>query len=1395
MTVVTHGEQLVSGWPDRPENYTGREVEVECVNRRVGRRQSPTGSTIYREALGSIQRVSREISSTLDLGHILHMALEEAMHLSLATRGAIILREARNEELRMGACAGYSEADETSLRAKLQTQEAPPILRRALAEVSRTGESLLTSEAAMGENGAENRFLLATPIFYARSLAGLIFLQSDGKENVFDQGTLAFIEGLAAQVAIAIGNAQRYEEQVRRGNSLHRRLDQLALVLEVSRALRSDRPLEEILEEIAYAIQESVGFNLVLISILEGNPPHQRRVAAAGIPIPTFERIKEIQQPWSIVEEAMDEECRISQSYYIPAEKQGDWRDRLDVHGGETENITHEPGYWHPNDMLLVPLIGSGGETQGLLSVDRPRDNRAPDLATVEALEIFAGQAALAIENIRLVEELQYRADTLALFNEVSRSATAKLELSAVLNTVVETATQLLECDYSSIFILDTESKRYTLRAAYGSTSERDLIPTFAPGEGLVGAVAKSGMPLAVDDVMGNSNSPPGNGGNGGNGMNPAALAPLTIGDQVVGILCVNRQEPHRFSPAEIATLSALADQVTMAVENARLFDEVRTFSQELEQRVEERTQALAKERDRVETLYRIASHLSASLDLEHVLNRALELVVEAVGAERASVLMPDQQSGQLIHRATLGAGAELPIGGKPTRFFQGEGLAGWVIEHRQATIVADIEQDPRWVESEEKEREYHSALAVPLTVSNQVLGTLLLFHPQPGYFDEDHLRLVEAAAAQVANAINNAELYNLIREQTERMGHMLKAQQVEATKSQSILEGVADGVMVADAGGKVVLVNAAAERILELPRGDALGRTINEMLGLYGTQAQDWMETVTQWAKQPETYTVGEYLAAQLNIGDRIVSVHLAPVLMDEEFLGTVSVFRDVTVEVETERAKTEFVSTVSHELRTPMTSIKGYADLLMMGAVGELADEQRRFLSIIKNNADRLTELVNDLLNISRIESGRIKLSPKAIRIEQMIDQVVTTMTPRAKNKKLTLRQDVPRDLPSVFADPARVVQILTNLVANAHQYTPASGEIVVSAYLHSDEVHVSVTDTGIGIAPEDREKIFDRFFRVDDPRVQEVSGTGLGLPIVKSLTEMQGGQVWVESEPERGSKFTFTLPTVEARQTAQAKEKTKRIATKVLIVEDDPDVAKLIQLHLDGNGRETMIAQRGDKALQAAQRERPDLITLDVLLPDADGFAILEELKSNPATQDIPVVVISVLPDREKSLQLGAVDYVAKPIDERQLLRAVRRVLVQRGTVLVVDDEEDNLALMRESLRTNGFGVRTTPQGQRALRVAHEVQLALILLDLKLGGEGGQAILRQLKSNPETQAIPVIVMTGSISIDDDRRQKMLDLGAARFITKPSSVEELIEEVETVLWENGRLKHGKTD
>jgi PAS domain S-box-containing protein len=493
-------------------------------------------------------------------------------------------------------------------------------------------------------------------------------------------------------------------------------------------------------------------------------------------------------------------------------------------------------------------------------------------------------------------------------------------------------------------------------------------------------------------------------------------------------------------------------------------------------------------------------------------------------------LLQPDQKS--LFLRAALGSTHTTPEGGQPTALKANEGLVGWVITNQEPALIPDLTTDPRWLKINDEPPPNRSAIAVPLIIGDEILGALLLYHQEAGIFTEDQLDLAQATAKQIAVAINNSQLYHLIRDQAERLGEMLHSQHVESSRLQAILEAVADGVLVTDAKRVVTLFNHSAEKILDLSRQRVLGQSLEHFRGLFGKAAHAWVETIHNWSVNPDTYLAGDIYSERINLEDgRVISVHLSPVYLKTDFLGTVSIFRDISHQVEVDRLKSEFVATVSHELRTPMTSIKGYVEILLMGAAGSLDAKQAHYLEIVKANTERLAILVNDLLDISRIETGRVILSPQPLDLYEVIGKALEEIKSRASAEGKTIQIDVnlPLGVPCVIADRERVLQILGNLLENAFLYTPENGHIQIRLQSQPDEVQVDIEDNGIGIRPPDQPHIFERFYRGEDPLVLAASGTGLGLSIVQRLVDMHHGKIWFTSSGinGEGTTFSFTLP----------------------------------------------------------------------------------------------------------------------------------------------------------------------------------------------------------------------------------------------------------------------------
>jgi PAS domain S-box-containing protein len=831
---------------------------------------------------------------------------------------------------------------------------------------------------------------------------------------------------------------------------------------------------------------------------------------------------------------------------------------------------------------------------------------------------------------------------------------------------------------------------------------------------------------------------------------------------------------------------------MAMAGKTKRVAEPYQSSDKHLEQELsdhdaslQQQLQQLAAERDYYRSLYSVTHEIATNLDLDRVSQSALEGALKITGAEVGVLLILDRESGRLFSWANRGW---------EIRVVEPDALPDeWTQGWRNEPIppienVAGLPPDT-WLDALQVPPIVSSLIIAPIVTNGEFYGLFALGSPETNRFAPKDVATVRDIATLIAGVGENAEVYRLINRQAQELGGMLRHQQEEASKSQAILESIADGVVVNNPQGQVILMNSAAEQILNRFRHHLVTTDVRHLIEAFDdperTSALAVIEEMLSKASAPSQIRVS---SATLEMNSRVINAHMAPVIArHDEFLGIVTIFRDITKEVEADRAKSEFISTVSHELRTPMTAIKGYTDLLFAGAVGPLSDNQKHFLNVIKNNTGRLIALINDLLDISRIETGRVRFEPAPVKLGEIVAGVVEAMAARAQERGLTLTYEVDAGLPEVMGDRDRLFQVLTNLVGNAINYTP-TGSVTVEATNVGMAVQVSVLDTGVGIDPADIGRIFDRFYRSDDPVVQEASGTGLGLPIVKMFVEMHGGRVWVDSEKGKGSTFTFILPVPGAEFTTEepaplTSEPPPITAKTVMVVDDDTDIAQLVRLQLESNGYRVLTASRGHQALELVKENKVDLVLLDRLLPDANGLDVLDTLKTDPETAPIPVIMLTIIEDDGDAMARGASAYMVKPVNEQLLLEQVETALTRQGRVLIVEDDPDTKDMLTRTLRRVGFTTESAGDGYEALATARRVHPDVILLDLRLPGMDGYEALSHLKRNIATGAIPIIALSAHVSNPVAERERLIMLGASDFLLKPLGIEEVVTAVDRAI------------
>ena len=648
-------------------------------------------------------------------------------------------------------------------------------------------------------------------------------------------------------------------------------------------------------------------------------------------------------------------------------------------------------------------------------------------------------------------------------------------------------------------------------------------------------------------------------------------------------------------------------------------------------------------------------------------------------------------------------------------------------------------------------------------------------------------------------SATNSLEkrLYYAVGRDITRRKQAEKALEQEQNLLQTFMDNTPDHIYFKDKASRFIRINKAMTKLFQLAdMKDAIGKTDAEFFtDEHANQAYtDEQEVMRSGApmkakEEKETWPGGQ---------ETWVSTTKAP-LFDKsgKIIGTFGISRDITERVRAQaelqaaketaeyadRAKSDFLANMSHELRTPLNAIIGFAEILRDEIIGPIRPEQRELVVDIHTSGRHLLNMINDILDLSKIEAGTMDLDFETFSIADTMEEVNTIVNALASKKQIQLTQEFDSDI-TVTADKTKFKQILYNLLSNGVKFTNDGGRVTTKVEISDNSLLIRVIDTGVGISPVDQGMLFQAFTQVDASKARAHEGTGLGLALTKRLVELHGGKIWVESTVGEGSTFSFTLPLHQQVASSPAPIPTNLPSSAgnrtILVAEDNEQAAQLLGIYLVEAGYRVEFATDGEAAIAKAAEINPFAITLDIMLPKKDGWQVLKALKANPNLQSIPVIIVSITEERQLGFGLGAVDHLVKPIDKTALLASLRSLHLpeQDGGVriLIVDDDPQAIRLLSTVLESEGYEVLKANGGQEGINLAIAEAPGLIILDLAMPEVDGFQVVKRLAEDPRACDIPIVICTAMdlsyeekdrlngqiqsvIEKSGDVRQKLLD------------------------------------
>lgn len=775
---------------------------------------------------------------------------------------------------------------------------------------------------------------------------------------------------------------------------------------------------------------------------------------------------------------------------------------------------------------------------------------------------------------------------------------------------------------------------------------------------------------------------------------------------------------------------------------------------------------------ERLDVVAELASLINTTFDLDEIFRTAILKIARVLEFRRASVVLvsEDRKSYYLhtLYDAVQGGFIDCE-GTYPLE----RGFTGQAIRDGEALRI-DTHSGTQGIRTA-KEKSV-SALIVPIHLDDQVIATLNFGAQESERYDDGDLDLAVVLGRQIATSLHYSKLLATIDRQREQLAEEHAHVLSERSRLEALIDA-SDAAILMVTHDRVAYANNAMADLLALPLEVVRGSTMDRIDHTLSRSLTDPQAVMIQ----REALKSGKSLHDRLEFHfprKLICQRTVAPVRRAAgEVLGHLILYRDVTREAEAEAAKSEFVSLVSHELRTPLTSVKTSLSLLLRGAAGTLSDAGSDLLGIALRNLERLIRLVDDLLDLSRVESGRVEIGISAISLGEAAKRAMDAVEGFAAEREVELVWSESDDETIVLADSDRLQQVIVNLVSNAIKFSPQGGKVEVGWWRQGDQAVLEISDQGPGIPADQVERIFDKFHQLDQTSTRKFGGAGLGLSISRTIVDEMGGHIWAESVEGRGARFFVRLRIARERPRGEDSAAGESVRPQsVLLVERDADLRRLFEAGFRDEGWDVHVESDGAAALEKLTDLTVGVIAVGLSLQDMHGLEFLQRLRASPHSVDIAALLVGPGGDTGQALSYGADGWVVGDADG--LIAEANRLLSApaRRVVLLIEDDPAVRAGLARGLRRAGYACLEAASGETGLEIARVRAPDLVLTDLQIPGKDGLEVLRELRGDPDLGDVPVIVFTGRYS--SELLQEVESL-RAHFLRKPFGTSTVLREV----------------